>query len=52
MEEYGAGTIDPETFEQVTESAPIRYENEDEDYAEKTLIDLMRKITALWIGHP
>ncbi len=53
VEEYGIGTIDPETFKQVAGSAPVqRYENEDEDYAEKTLIDLMKKTTALWIGHP
>lgn len=53
VEEYDIGTIDPETFKQIAESASIqRYETEDEDEAEKTLIDLMKKNTAIWKGHP
>jgi hypothetical protein len=53
VEGYGIGTIDPETFKEIAELAPLqRYELEKEEDAEKALIDLMNKNIDFWKGHP
>ena len=49
IEGYGIGTIDPITFKEIADIAPIqRYEIEREDLAEKVLIDLMNENIYYW----
>ena len=44
VEGYGIGTIDPKTFKEITEGAPIqRHEKDTEAEAEKALINLMKE---------
>lgn len=46
VEGYGIGTIDPETFEEITDFTPIqRHEKEKEEDAEEALFDLMKENT-------
>lgn len=49
VEGYGIATIDPETFEEIADLAPIqRHELEKEEDAEKALTDLMKKNMDYW----
>lgn len=44
VEGYGIGTIDPRTFKEITDSAPIqRHEKDTEEQAEKALFELMKE---------
>lgn len=44
VEGYGIGTINPRTFKEITDGAPIqRHEKDTEEEAEKALIDLMKE---------
>jgi hypothetical protein len=49
VEGYGIGTINPKTFKETVDFAPIqRHELENEEDADKALVDLMKKNTDCW----
>jgi hypothetical protein len=49
VEGYGVGTIDPDTFKEISDIAPIqRCECDSQEEAEKALIGLMEENTNRW----